>query len=146
MFVNVRNGELYKALEEITIQHIDDYRNEKGEVVGVEKQSWIKEAPKTLFFQIDRVIFNKEKATLEKINDEFDFPQVFYIDPFLNKNKVQALEIQKRVRKLREEKAQYKEALKQLEKYGEKGLNLLDLLEHTTQFLSDQNSFMDTEK
>ena len=102
LFVNVKNNELYKALEQITIQHIDDYRNEKGEVVGVEKQSWIKKAPKTLFFQIDRVIFNKETCQLQKINDEFDFPNTFYIDPFLLKNRDQALQVQKKVRKLRE--------------------------------------------
>jgi len=55
--------------------------------VGVEKQSWIKKAPKTLFFQIDRVLFDKESGQLKKINDEFDFPETFYIDPFLLQNK-----------------------------------------------------------
>ena len=70
----------------------------------MEKQSWIKEAPKTLFFQIDRVIYNKESQTLQKINDSFDFPTVFYIDPFLLKNKEKALQIQKKVRELRQKK------------------------------------------
>ena len=59
LFVNVKNKELYQALEEVVISHIDDFRNEKGEVVGVEKRTWIQQAPKTLFFQIDRVIFDK---------------------------------------------------------------------------------------
>lgn len=87
LFVNVKHRELYKACEEITISHIDDYRNEKGEVIGVEKHSWIKEAPKTLFFQIDRVTYDKTSQTLQKVNDLFDFPTTFYIDPFLQKNK-----------------------------------------------------------
>ena len=104
LFVNIKNKQLYKACEEITISNIDDYRNDKGEVIGVEKQSWIKEAPKTLFFQIDRVIYNKESQTLQKINDSFDFPTVFYIDPFLLKNKEKALQIQKKVRELRQKK------------------------------------------
>jgi hypothetical protein len=67
----------------------------------VEKHSWIKEAPKTLFFQIDRVVYDKATLTPQKINDVFDFPTTFYIDPFLLKNKVQALKIQKEVRHLR---------------------------------------------
>ena len=102
--VNVKNRELYKACEEITISHIDDYRNDKGEVIGVEKHSWIKEAPKTLFFQIDRVIYDKSTQTSKKINDTFDFPTTFYIDPFLHKNKERALTIQKTVRGLRRQK------------------------------------------
>lgn len=68
LFVNVKNKQLYKAIQEITIQHIDDYRNDKGEVVGVEKQSWIKKPPQTLFFQIDRVIFDKASGQQIKIN------------------------------------------------------------------------------
>lgn len=138
LFVNIKNQELYKALEAITIQHIDDYRNDKGEVVGVEKQSWIKVAPKTLFFQIDRVVFNKETCQLQKINDEFDFPTTFFIDPFLLKNKEQALLVQKKVRKLRNEKEKYSNALRQLEKFGNNNLNLLDLLGDTTNFLESQ--------
>jgi hypothetical protein len=35
------------------------------------------------------------------MNDTFDFPTTFYIDPFLYKNKERALAIQKTVRGLR---------------------------------------------
>lgn len=125
--MNVNNKELYNAIEQITIQHIDDYRNDKGEVVGVEKQSWIKTPPKTLFFQIDRVTFDKEKCMLVKSNEEFEFPNIFYIDPFLLKNRNEALQVQKKVRKLREEKQKYSDALKKMEKFGEKNINLLDM-------------------
>lgn len=99
--VNVKNRQLYKACEEITISHIDDYRNDKGVTIGVEKHSWIKQAPKTLFFQIDRVIYDKAAQNLKKVNDTFDFPTTFYIDPFLQKNKDRALLIQKTVKGLR---------------------------------------------
>lgn len=68
----------------------------------MEKQSWIKKAPTTLFFQIDRVVFDKQAGQLKKINDEFDFPLTFFIDPFLLKNKDKALAVQKNVRKLRQ--------------------------------------------
>ena len=101
LFVNPKHRELYNACEEITISHIDDYRNEKGEIIGVEKHSWIKTPPKTLFFQIHRVEYDKKTMALQKINDMFDFPTTFYIDPFLLKNKDRALVIQKSVRSLR---------------------------------------------
>jgi hypothetical protein len=39
---------------------------------------------------------------LKKINDEFSFPQTFYIDPFLLENKDRALAVQKQVKKLRD--------------------------------------------
>ncbi len=111
LFVNVKNKDLYKACEEITVSHIDDYRNEKGEVIGVDKHTWIKEAPKTLFFQIDRVVYDKATLTPHKINDVFDFPKVFFIDPFLHKNKETALKLQNSVRSLRQKKEQYLNAL-----------------------------------
>jgi hypothetical protein len=100
-------------------------------VIGVEKHSWIKEAPKTLFFQIDRVIYDKSSQTLQKINDLFDFPTTFYIDPFLQKNKEQALKIQKSVRNLRRDKENYLSALETISKYGEKEFDLLEMLKYT---------------
>lgn len=145
LFVNVKNKDLYKACEEITISHIDDYRNEKGEVIGVEKHSWIKEAPKTLFFQIDRVVYDKNTLTPQKINDIFDFPTVFYIDPFLHKNKETALKIQNSVRSLRQKKEHYLNALEAIEKYGAKKFNLLDILGETHSFFEQQKNSMDTE-
>ena len=42
LFVNVKHKDLYKACEEVTVSRIDDYRNEKGEVIGVDKHTWIK--------------------------------------------------------------------------------------------------------
>lgn len=111
----------------------------------MEKQSWIKKAPKTLFFQIDRVIFEKETGQLKKINDEFSFPTVFYIDAFLLENKSEALAAQKKVRKLRVEKEKYTDALKRFQKFGEKNLNLLDMLGSTITFLKHQNDPMETE-
>ncbi len=100
-------------------------------MIGVVKHSWIKEAPKTLFFQIDRVIYDKSSQTLQKITDLFDFPTTFYIDPFLQKNKEQALKIQKSVRNLRRDKENYLSALETISKYGEKEFDLLEMLKYT---------------
>lgn len=141
----MKNKDLYKACEEITVSHIEDYRNEKGEVIGVDKHSWIKEAPKTLFFQIDRVLYDKATLAPHKINDSFDFPPVFYIDPFLHRNRHTALQLQNSVRTLRHKKEQYLNALEAIEKYGTKKMNLLDLLGETESFLESQGSKMETE-
>jgi len=73
-----------------------------------------------LFFQIDRVVYDKNTLTPQKINDNFDFPNTFYIDPFLLKNKEPALKIQKSVKNLRKEKEKYISALESIQKYGEK--------------------------
>jgi hypothetical protein len=74
----------------------------------------------------------------------FDFPKVFYVDPFLLKNKVKALEIQKTVKKLRAQKEEYENALIQLESFGEKGFNLIDLLSQTSCFLEHQTTKMES--
>lgn len=57
------------------------------------------------------------------------------------KNKEEALKIQKQVRKLREEKQKYSEALKKMERFGEKNINLLDMFTETTKFLHEQREF-----
>jgi hypothetical protein len=57
------------------------------------------------------VEYDKQSQTPQKINDLFDFPTTFYIDPFLLKNKDRALVIQKSVRSLRREKEKYLNAL-----------------------------------
>ena len=43
------------------------------------------------------------------------------------------------MKKLRQEKEEYENALKDLESFGEKGFNLLDVLTSTMQFFSKQN-------
>jgi ubiquitin carboxyl-terminal hydrolase 25 len=143
--VNVKHKELYKACEEVTVSHIEDYRNEKGEVTGVEKHSWIKEAPKTLFFQIDRVVYDKATLAPQKINDTFDFPTIFYIDPFLHRNKDTALKLQNSVRSLRQKKDQLLGAIEAIERHGARKVNLIDLLGDTRSFLEAESNSMEME-
>lgn len=128
LFVNVKHRDLYKALEEATVSQIEDYRNDKGEVIGVEKHSWIKEAPKTLFFQIDRVVYDKATLAPHKVNDSFDFPTTFYIDPFLHRNRHHALSLQKSVRSLRHNKDRLLAAIQAIERPGGREVSLPDLL------------------
>mgnify|MGYP000934467949 CR=1 FL=1 len=91
----------------------------KGELCKAEKSSWIVQAPDTLFFQLQRVVFNKDNgnrlgikyanfqnsAGIEKLDDPFYFEKEIYIDRFLlehkdiaSKIKGQVKELKKRVR------------------------------------------------
>ena len=139
LFVNVRHKELYTAFEEAIFSVIEDYRNEKGEIVTVEKQTWIKEPPKTLFFQIERVLYDKESQNLRKLHDQFDFPREFYIDPFLLENKEKSLLIRKEVTKLRQTKVRLLENLRKLENFNESSLSIGRILEETVAFLEMQS-------
>lgn len=139
LFVNVHHKELYTAFEEAIFSVIEDYRNDKGEIVTVEKQTWIKEPPKTLFFQIERVLYDKEIKNLKKIHDSFDFPKEFYIDPFIIDNKEKSLKIRKEVTKLRQTKVRLLENLRKLENYNDSNLSISKILEETISFLEVQN-------
>ena len=88
-----------------------------------------------------------DKATLapQKINDSFDFPTVFYIDPFLLRNRDEALKLQNQVRSLRQRTDQLLNAVEAIERYGPKKSSLIDLLSDTKGFLQEQNSQMDVE-
>lgn len=111
--------------------------------MSVEKQCWIKEAPRTLFFQIERVVFDKEKVALRKIHDKFEFPREFHVDPFMQTNKAKSLEIRHSANKLRKEKAAVEEGLGRLTNYDGSNIGLDRVMQLTLKAL--QGSGMEVE-
>lgn len=65
---------------------LEGYKTESGAVITAKKDSFITRAPDILFFQLQRVVYDKERG-LYKANDTFRFPKEMHIDPFLEKNK-----------------------------------------------------------
>jgi len=61
---------------------------------------WIQRPPEFLFFQLQRVVFDKENGAI-KINDRFAFEKEIYLDRFLLENKEEAIQINKTINDLR---------------------------------------------
>lgn len=58
--VDVRSRNLYDGWEAQLVEEIEDYKNDKDETVKAQKYNWILEAPESLYFQIQRVEYNKD--------------------------------------------------------------------------------------
>lgn len=54
---------------------------------------------------------------MRKIHDRFEFPREFHVDPFMQINQVQSLQIRSEVNKLRREKAGVEDGLNRLANY-----------------------------
>lgn len=50
IFLDIKHKELYYALDEYVVNHIDEFKNDRGDIVSAEKHNWIRKPPKTLFF------------------------------------------------------------------------------------------------
>lgn len=50
LFLDIRHKELYLALDEYVVNHIEDFKNDRGDLVPAQKHNWIRKAPNTLFF------------------------------------------------------------------------------------------------
>ncbi|KAL4443149.1 hypothetical protein ABPG74_002216 [Tetrahymena malaccensis] len=118
IFLDIKHKELYYALDEYVVNHIDEFKNDKGDIVSAQKYNWIKRAPKTLFFQLQRVIFDKEKGCLKKLNDSFNFENEIYLERFTEERSKDYLRIREQVKKLISEKQQYEIALDNINQYS----------------------------
>ncbi|EGR31008.1 ubiquitin carboxyl-terminal hydrolase family protein, putative [Ichthyophthirius multifiliis] len=93
IYLDIKQKELYYALDEYVINKIDEYKNDRGDIVQADKYNWIKKAPKTLFFQLQRVIYDKETKNLKKINDFFQIEKEIYLERFMYSQKEAYLQI-----------------------------------------------------
>lgn len=72
---------------------------------GVERgnqERWFTNLPPVLFLELSRFHFNTNRGVAEKINNVLDFPEVMYLDRYLEENKERTREKREQVRKLKE--------------------------------------------
>ena len=53
-------------------------------------ETWVCRPPNVMMFQLQRVMYDKEKQKLVKENTRFEFDKTIYLDLFLNINKEKA--------------------------------------------------------
>ncbi|GIY48602.1 hypothetical protein CDAR_499552 [Caerostris darwini] len=116
------------------------------------QESWFTRLPPVLLFELSRFQFNQQLGRPEKIHNKLEFPEIMYMDRYMENNKATTREIREQVRKLKEERDKLQN---QLEKYlnygsGPKKVPLSDALQYTLDFaeskkLTEENSSEDVE-
>eukprot|EP00871_Galdieria_phlegrea_P004353 jgi/Galph1/4919/GphlegSOOS_G3577.1 len=81
---------------------------------------WFLEASSVLTFYLQRVRFNRETFTAEKVHDAFQFPSLFSLDRYMEHNKEMAEEMRRTSERLKQEREQ---VLKQLNDHRWFGYN-----------------------
>ena len=86
-----KQGRLTEAWEDATRDLVEDYKTQGSEVCV--NETWVKDPPNILIFNINRVSYDKEKNALVKDFSKFEFEKKIYADQFIDSNisKVKAL-------------------------------------------------------
>jgi hypothetical protein len=107
--LRIDEGHLYQAWEKSRMSEIDGFVGDKP---GQEKviETWVCRPPNVMMFQLNRVNYDINFQKLVKDNSRFEFDKEIYLDLFLNinmdrsnKHKEQINEMQRDLKKLREE-------------------------------------------
>ncbi|XP_054717364.1 ubiquitin carboxyl-terminal hydrolase 25-like [Uloborus diversus] len=123
---------IHESLEAAMSQDIESY-----DVLSKSGQeSWFTRLPPVLLFELSRFQFNQQLGRTEKIHNKLDFPEIMFMDRYMEQNKSTTRSIREKVRRL---KAERHELQIQLEKYlnygtGPKKVPLCDVLQYTLDF------------
>ena len=110
------------------------------------QERWFTQLPPVLFLELSRFQFNTERGVAEKVNNFLDFPDVIYMDRYLEVNKNITRSKREEVKRLKEERARL---TSQLESYilfagcdSSPRIPLVSVLSRTMQFARAGNAGM----
>lgn len=107
------------------------------------KREWISSHPKQLVFQINRAILTQDGKGYEKNNDTFIFPKKFYIDRFLENNKMTILETDKTTETINQKIKLVEEQLHTAKYFGYYKMDIIQVLETFDDFCNQQKEYKD---
>ncbi|CAD8082254.1 unnamed protein product [Paramecium primaurelia] len=136
--LDLKDGNLYDSFDNFVVNNIDDFKNDLNETVQAVKYNWIHQPPQKLSFQIQRVIYCKDKNDLIKQNDEFIFDEEIYLDRYLMENSQKYLETRIQNKEFKSKQKKIKLSQQQLTKFNEQN-DLQDVLNNAIKFLEMQN-------
>lgn len=136
IFLDLNYKDLYSSWEAQNKCTIEEYLVEKSTVTA-KKEYWIVNSPKILFFQVQRVIYDKEKGS-NKINDKFFFDKEIFIDRFLLQNKPIIVKNEGLLTQLKKQKQDFEQQLKIYQNFDQTGLNIVQILSSACKFLKEK--------
>nr|XP_020454301.1 ubiquitin carboxyl-terminal hydrolase 28 isoform X3 [Monopterus albus] len=105
-------------------------------IVTSGRERWFKKLPPVLTFELSRFEFNTQLGRPEKIHKKLEFPQIIYMDRYLQKNIEQTHERRGEVKKLKEQLAVLQQKLESYKNYGSGPIKypLADMLQFVLEF------------
>ena len=110
------NRDLHESLEASTA-----HENFDSSAIGEEKdgqERWFTSLPPVLFLELSRFQFDRSRGVAEKVNNPLEFPEVIYLDRYLEVNKAVTRAKREQVRRLVERKTALQKELEGYTSYG----------------------------
>lgn len=131
--------DIHESLEAATT----NLEPESSSTAGTQRsnqETWFTKLPPVLVFELSRFRFNQNFNKPEKIHHRLDFPELLYMDRYMEYNKNITRSKREEVRRLKAERERLK---KQLDKYvqygsGPKRVPLQDVLQYTLEFVESK--------
>jgi len=143
--VNAMESNIYEGWDINYFNEVENFKTPKGDITKAEQEYWITKLPSVLFLQIQRVAYNKENKGVAKIINPVEFDKVIYVDRFMKENQEKSNAIRAQVRKYKSKIKELEKALEKYKRFGETKLEIENVLDATTYFLSNQVEAMATE-
>ena len=102
----------------------------------VQQEFWFKLLPPVLIFSLSRYEFSRDRQRAEKVHNKFEFPELLYMDRYMESNKEVVLRKHVQVSAIKKQLAKLNHTLKQYQQFGS-GNNkypLKDILAYALQF------------
>jgi len=133
-------SDIHDSLEASTAHEFIDTSSQsdlQGSVVKSGQERWFTQLPPVLFLELSRFQYNQERGMAEKINNFLDFPDVIFMDRYLEANKNITRSKREEVKKLKEQREGLKTRLQSYLEYGNDHatkIPLVSILNRTMQF------------
>lgn len=131
-------NDIHESLEAAMAQEIEschDVMSKSGQ------ESWFTCLPPVLLFELSRFQFNQLLGRPEKIHNKLEFPEIIYMDRYMEYNKNITRGKREEVRKLKVQRDRLQNNLEKYLSYGSgpKRLPLYDVLQYTLEFVESKN-------
>ncbi|KAH3703156.1 hypothetical protein DPMN_078186, partial [Dreissena polymorpha] len=127
--------DIHESLEAATaLREIETVSSQTAMKSG--QELWFTRLPPVLTFELSRFQFNQQFGRPEKIHNKIEFPQVIYMDRYMDCNRKQTRERRERAKKLKEELLALQGRLDKFINYGSgnKRFPLQDVLLYALEF------------
>ncbi|KAL4453036.1 hypothetical protein ABPG73_015873 [Tetrahymena malaccensis] len=135
IILDLQYQDLYTSWEHHNTFYIEDFKDNTGKITEAEKAGWITKSPEVLMFQIQRVVYLKEKGIAEKLNTPFHFEKEIYIDRFLLENRAYILRNKPKLKALKKKRDDIKKEIQSLKNYQNSNFSILNIMQMQLDFL-----------
>lgn len=96
--VSAELKDLHSSLDRYTSTETVEYRSQRS--LTARKSTWIRQVPPVLVIQVQRTAFDAESKSAQKLTQYFDFPEMLYLERYMERNRAETMRRRERLSEL----------------------------------------------